>query len=469
MPYMQQPNTAGTIHGTQQYGQTSRSSSFAEVSSSSISAGAPLDAFGNIPPRQDPCIVGHTSDFIDTLARARIIAVMAMNIFVYDRPLNAHRDRWICPFSNCKQSFLDPKAMMSHAAYCTHVSASGAYCNCCGCYYDFPGQSPACLTRAGDSAPPIAKDSAMTKGKRKIHEFLNRCSGSASFSKATSSVDAEFGMDSLLASRKGSVVPDFSTTGSPSGHPPSEGAAELCADYQVVEIGSSRTLPGRSDFPSNTDSPHIPQRLTQLTVSTMSTADYVDPMISDHGDLCMSPTEYPPTDNYYSSTQGLNNGNVSYATGDRSVNPTQLSQDAGQFTCWDLDIRQAGGEGFNFGKFSMPSQESHGLMIHVPNFSRPRFPELSRQSGEPSLSGSHCLNQREDITPVVMSHSQRHDEEIVGLSHFTSSDQNLFGLPLRPLEPQQDLLVSIGTITQRCVAQIVAFSRKGNWRTGERI
>jgi hypothetical protein len=56
MPYMQQPNTAGTIHGTQQYGQTSRSSSFAEVSSSSISAGAPPEAFGNISPRQDPCM-----------------------------------------------------------------------------------------------------------------------------------------------------------------------------------------------------------------------------------------------------------------------------------------------------------------------------------------------------------------------------------------------------------------------------
>jgi hypothetical protein len=430
---MQQPDTASAVHGTQQRGQRSRSSSLVEVISSSPYAGSPLEAFGDIPPSQDPCIVEHTSAFIDTLARARIIAVMSMNIFVYDKPLNAHRDRWVCPFSNCKQSFLDPKTMMSHAAYCTHISASGAYCNCCGCYYDFPGQNPAFLTRAGDSAPPVAKDSAITKGRRKIHKLLSRHSGSASSSreqlpsKASSSFSADSGMDSLLASRKGSIVSNFSTTGCSSGHQPSEGPAELGADYQIVEIGNSSILPSRCDFSPSTDS-HMTQPLAQLRVSTMSTTNFIEPMVPDYGDFCMSPTEYSPGDNHCMATQQSSNGSVSYTTSEDSLHTAQQPRDVDQSFSWNVDVGHMVAEGITFGQVPVTSQESQGLMVNVPNFSRPRLSLQVRQDGEISSSHSHHPFQREDMIPGAMTDFQHHYGDFFGHSHLAPAEQGLFGI-----------------------------------------
>ncbi|QPC69483.1 hypothetical protein HYE68_000235 [Fusarium pseudograminearum] len=426
---------AGPIHGTQHADQSSRSSSFAEVSSSSSYTGSPLEAFGDIPPRQTPCMVGHTSTCVDSLARSRIIAVMALNIFVYETPLNAHRDTWVCPFSNCKQSFPDPKAMMSHAAKCTHVSASGAYCNCCGCYYDFPGHRPAFLTKGGDAAPTIAKDSAMTKGKRKIQDFLSRRSGSASSSQeqlttlnasnACPFFALEWQMDPLPASRKASTFSEISTMGLSPGHQARHGPAELCADPPIAEIGNSSILPGHSGFPSDTNS-RMPQRPIQSTVSTISTTGYVEVTVPDFGDVCMSPTEYSSGDNYDNLSQQTYDGSLSYGSGDSSFHSIEQSQHPVQDSTLNVDVPLIEAEAFDFDQFVVPSEESQGLMVDVPNFSRPRLPLSSGQSGQASPSGNHHLHQRVDVIPTAMAHGQHHHGEFFGLPDLPAEEQYCF-------------------------------------------
>lgn len=474
MPSTQTPKTGGSIQRTQQHVQSSRSSSFAEANSSSSCPGSPLEAFGDIPPLQKPCILRHTSTSVDSLARARIIAVLALNIFVYDTPLNAHRDRWICPFSNCKQSFLDPKTMMSHAANCTHVSANGAYCNCCCCYYDFHGQSPACLARAGDSAPPIAKDSAMTKGRRIVHEFLSRRSGSASSSREQPpSIECStFTMgsvtDSPLASRKGSTVSDFSTTGLPEVHQPREEAAalyngptskmcndpiskicddqifEICDD-QIFEIcddrgfemGNSNFLPSPSELPSSMDS-HVPQRLTRSSVPKMSTTDYVElEVLENGGDLCMLPTEYSATDIDFSTTQQPCSNSALCDAGGFVFNFNQEPQDAGQDLILNVDIGQVEAEEFTFDQFVMPSQESQEPMSHVPNFSRPRHSLSYGQSGETSPAVTNSLNRPEDIVPMAPIDSQHSHGGPIAMLGLPPAEHSHFYVGIAHSNPQQ--------------------------------
>ncbi|KAK6710044.1 hypothetical protein SNK05_004519 [Fusarium graminearum] len=456
MPYIQIPKMTDPIHGTQHVDHSSRSSSFAEVSSSSSYTGFPLEAFGDIPPRQTPCMVACTSTCIDSLARSRIIAVMALNIFVYETTLNAHRDTWVCPFSNCKQSFPDPKAMLSHAAKCTHVSANGAYCNCCGCYYDFPGQRPACLTRDGDTAPSIAKDSAMTKGKRKIQDFLSRRSGSASSSQeqlpnlnacnAYPFFGLEWQMDPMPASRKASAFSEISTTGLSLGHKSGHGPAELCADPPIVEIGNSSILPGHSSFPSDTDS-HMRQRLTKSTVSTLSMTGYMGATVPDFGDICMSPTEYSTGDNDDILSQQTYHGRLSYGSGDNSFHSIEQSQDSVQDSPLNMDVPLIEAKSFDFGQFAVPSEESQGLMVNVPNFSRPRLPLSSGQSGQASPSGSHNAHQRVDAIPTAMAHDQHHHGEFFGLPDLPAEDQYYFDVGIahdnaQSLQIQEAVLVT---------------------------
>ncbi|KAM0307977.1 hypothetical protein ACHAPM_000712 [Fusarium culmorum] len=459
MPYIQIPTVAGTSHGTRKHGQTSRTLSFTEVSSSSSYTGSPLEAFGDIPPRQTPCMVGHTSTCVDSLARSRIIAVMAMNIFVYETPLNAHRDTWVCPFSNCKQSFPDPKAMLSHAAKCTHVSTNGAYCNCCGCYYDFPGQRPACLTKDGDTAPAITKDSAMTKGKRKIQDFLSRRSGSASSSQeqlptlnasnACPFFAVEWQMDPMPASRKASAFSEISTTGLYPGHQSGHGPAELCADPSIVEIGNSSILPGHSGFPSDTEA-HMRQRLTQSTVSTLSMTGYLEATVPDFGDVCMSPTEYSTGDNYDILSQQTYHGSLSYGSGDSSFHSIEQSQNSVQDSPLNLAVPLLEAEGFDFGQFAIPSQECQGLMVNAPNFSRPYLPLSSRQSGQASPSGSRHGPQRLDAIPTAVSHDQHHHGEFFGLPELPQEERHHFDVGIthdnaQSLQTQEAALVTNST------------------------
>jgi hypothetical protein len=374
--------------------------------------------------------VERISASIGSLARARIIAVMALDIFVYKTPLNAHRDRWICPFSNCKLVFPNPEEMLSHAATCTHVSPNGAYCNCCGLYYDFPGQSPACPVRDSGSAPVVVKDSAMMKGKRKVVDLFSRRSGSTSSSqeqlsapsssKACLPLATESGLDSLLASRKGSVASDMSTTDLPPGHQHFQGATELPAGCHVVEIDTSRTSSNSSGFLSSKNC-NVPQS-TQSTISTVSTTGYFDPAHADYGDFCMSPSTYSSVDAYTNNPQESRIGSVSHATGEHLFHTSQQSQDVGQDSFGNVSIGPVAAEGFDFGQLSMPSQDAQGLMVYVPNFSRPRLPPSSDQSyGAPSY-GSHHVNAQEVVLP--MAHSQYHYGEGFDTADFPQTEEN---------------------------------------------
>lgn len=133
------------------------------------------EATSNHYPIQTACRIETLSSSIDSFARARVLAAMALNIFVFDAPLNSQRDRWICPFLNCKEDFLDAKKMMQHALDCEHVSAHDAYCSCCRKHYILPNCGQACTTSGVDSTSSNAKGSAMTKLKRKTADLIARC------------------------------------------------------------------------------------------------------------------------------------------------------------------------------------------------------------------------------------------------------------------------------------------------------
>ncbi|KAF9771668.1 hypothetical protein IL306_010676 [Fusarium sp. DS 682] len=148
---------------------------FGETSSGTgLKTGCP-EALVNHHQAQIPCQIDALSCRIDSFARARVLAVMAMNILVFDTPLDGRRDRWMCPFQTCKEGFSDPKKMMLHALYCDHVSAHGAYCNCCSNYYNFPERGQAYPTNGFDGPSSSSKDSTMSKLKRKTAGLIARC------------------------------------------------------------------------------------------------------------------------------------------------------------------------------------------------------------------------------------------------------------------------------------------------------
>ncbi|CAG7564251.1 unnamed protein product [Fusarium equiseti] len=399
--------------------------------SSSSNIRSPLEAFGNVPSRQAPCRIEALSACIDSPARAKIIAVMALDIFAHSTPLNGHFDRWICPFSNCKRGFSEAKDMILHASQCTHVSPDGAYCNCCCEYYNFPGNSPAYRLSAGESLSPAVKTSTMAKSKKKIAHLISRCSGSASSCRSQlsavgqrSSGYASSGLDSTSespsASRKGSVVSSVGDTELPTSVHLGEAPSELGTDYHVVELDSgafSSRSAHRSDANVRTQ-----QRSTQSsisTLSTMSTAGYTDSMSTDYGEFCISPTEYSPPDlqqNVDTQTHGVG---VPDAAGEVVQHEMQMSLAPPQSPFWHLGHRQASAT-WNLDVSGQSSQTAQGLEVVVPNFSH-RLQSSPAGNGGDSHFRFHESSRQTDVIASIEAQPQFGSGDSFDFSHHQSS------------------------------------------------
>ncbi|RBR06150.1 uncharacterized protein FIESC28_11165 [Fusarium coffeatum] len=400
MHYVQPPLAPNELRGAPSHGDCSHTPVSDTQSSSSV--GPSLD----IPSRREPCRLEALSACIDSSARARIIAVMALDIFARGTPLNRHFDRWICPFSNCKQGFPDPRDMILHAAQCIHVSPNGAYCNCCCEYYNFPSNSRAYRISAGESVSPTAKPSTMAKGKKKIAGLISRCSGSASSSRSelsavgqrsssctTSSWDSM--SESLPTSRKGSVVSSFDFAGPSAGSRPADTLAELGTDPRIPELENSVALSNRSAHRAVANV-HTQQRSAQSSISTLSaisTAGYMDSVSRDCGDLCMSPTDYSVPELPQNSDTQTHEGGVTYATGQVAQHQMQASFAPAQTSFWAASPQQAGAT-WDFDD-SAPSSHvyAQGLIVDVPNFSLPRHNPSSGIGGDNRFSISESTHQ----------------------------------------------------------------------------
>ncbi|RSM01160.1 hypothetical protein CDV31_011469 [Fusarium ambrosium] len=77
------------------------------------------------------CSIDMIASKIDTCAKARVFAIMAFNLLVFDSQLSHERSNWACPFGHCKLNFPDPKALMQHVLDCSHFSSDRVFCNCC--------------------------------------------------------------------------------------------------------------------------------------------------------------------------------------------------------------------------------------------------------------------------------------------------------------------------------------------------
>lgn len=68
---------------------------------------------------------------IDSCAKARVFAIIAFNLLVFDGQLSKERANWACPFGRCKLNFVDQHELMQHVLDCPHFSRDGVFCNCC--------------------------------------------------------------------------------------------------------------------------------------------------------------------------------------------------------------------------------------------------------------------------------------------------------------------------------------------------
>ncbi|KAJ4009599.1 hypothetical protein NW752_009189 [Fusarium irregulare] len=400
MHYVQPPLASNEPRGSPSY--NNRSHPPMSDTESSSSAGPSLD----IPSRQEPCRLEALSACIDSPARAKIIAVMALDFLARGTPLNGHFDRWICPFSNCKKPFSDPRDMIIHAAQCIHVSPNGAYCNCCCEYYNFPSNSRAYRISANESVSPAAKPSTMAKGKKKIAGLISRCSGSASSSRSelsavgqrsssptTSSWDSM--SESLPTSRKGSLVSSFDFAGPSASSRPANVLAELGTDPRIPELDNSTGLSNRFAHRAAANV-HTQQGSAQAsisTLSTLSTAGHMDSVSRDCGDLCMSPTDYSVPELPQNSDTQTHEDGVIYATGQVVQHQMQASFAPPQTCFWDASPRQAGATWDSDGSAPSSHMYAQGLIVDVPNFSLPRHNPSSGSGGDNRFSISESTHQ----------------------------------------------------------------------------
>jgi len=357
---------------------------------------------------------------------------MALDIFVHGTPLTGHFDRWICPFSNCKRGFSDPKDMIIHAAQCTHVSPDGAYCNCCCEYYNFPGNSPAYRLSAGESLSPAVKTSTMAKSKKKIAGFISRCSGSASSSRSQlsavgqrSSGSTSSGSDSMVesssASRKGSMVSSVSDAELAASVRPGEVLAELGTDYHFVELDSSGVLPSRSAHRSDANV-RTQQRSAQLsisTLSTMSTTGYMDSMSTDYGEFCISPTDYSAPDLQQNGGTQTHEVGVPDVASEVAQHEMQMSLAPPQSPFWHLGQRQASAI-WNLDGSGQSSQTAPGLEVAVPNFSH-RLQSSPAGNGGDSHFRFHESSHQSDVVASIEPQRQFGSADSFDFPHHESS------------------------------------------------
>ncbi|CEI60380.1 hypothetical protein FVEN_g6526 [Fusarium venenatum] len=337
-----------------------------------------LEPYGDIPLRQAQCNIGTISALVDSLARARIIAVIALKI-LYDEPLNAHRERWICPFSKCKELFANPKDMLFHAATCTHVSANDAYCNCCGSYYNFSGQGPASLTSGNENAPEILRDPAAAKGKQNIVGLSSICSGEA---------------------------------------------ADVGSDRRIVESNTSTIAYPNCSVPTPIMGFHIQQHHTQSTVPIMPSEDHAEPINSDHDDIWMSLMSHVPSAVYQDNTQQEYNGTASHTHRESPSHPLQHYEVAYQASLWDVDTRQTEAEWNTLGQLAMHQQAPKAPIVNVPNLSFPLHRFQFESGGEACSSRIHHLHPQSDVIPNVAPLLRYNSEEYVNLLHFSPTYSN---------------------------------------------
>ncbi|WAO87709.1 C2H2-type domain-containing protein [Fusarium falciforme] len=77
------------------------------------------------------CSIDMIASKIDSCAKARVFAIIAFNLLVFDGQLSKDRTNWACPFGHCKLNFVDQRDLMQHVLDCPHFSRDGVFCNCC--------------------------------------------------------------------------------------------------------------------------------------------------------------------------------------------------------------------------------------------------------------------------------------------------------------------------------------------------
>ncbi|KAJ4184944.1 hypothetical protein NW755_008858 [Fusarium falciforme] len=77
------------------------------------------------------CSIDMIASKIDSCAKARVFAIIAFNLLVFDGQLSKDRTNWACPFGRCKLNFVDLRDLMQHVLDCPHFSRDGVFCNCC--------------------------------------------------------------------------------------------------------------------------------------------------------------------------------------------------------------------------------------------------------------------------------------------------------------------------------------------------
>ncbi|KAF4971315.1 hypothetical protein FSARC_1834 [Fusarium sarcochroum] len=138
------------------------------------------------PAMKNTCSFDEITSLINSCAKAKVIAVLAMTVFVYDAKLDK-RDRWACPLPNCKDGFTDKKDLMRHVLNCSHPYGDQFYCSCCCEYRNIFDQSPNHHVGCRDGGVSSNdKGSTTSKAMRKLSQIFTRSrSASRSSSRAS--------------------------------------------------------------------------------------------------------------------------------------------------------------------------------------------------------------------------------------------------------------------------------------------
>ncbi|KAF4470091.1 hypothetical protein FALBO_3012 [Fusarium albosuccineum] len=130
------------------------------------------------PVSQGSCSMDKISVLIEKPERARVIAALALNLFVFENKRHASRERLNCPF-HCKEGFSNAAVLMQHVLECRRFSTDEVYCNCCGGFHSFSDNSQNDrFCGDDDSASPLIekprKNSTVRKLTHSVTDFFSR-------------------------------------------------------------------------------------------------------------------------------------------------------------------------------------------------------------------------------------------------------------------------------------------------------
>ncbi|RSL61852.1 hypothetical protein CEP53_004936 [Fusarium sp. AF-6] len=83
------------------------------------------------PPPVIRCSIEKIAAKINSCAKARVLAIIAFNLLVFDGQLSKDRLNWACPFGHCKLGFVEKHELMEHILDCPDFSSDEVFCNCC--------------------------------------------------------------------------------------------------------------------------------------------------------------------------------------------------------------------------------------------------------------------------------------------------------------------------------------------------